>query len=82
MGHLEEALALYATFEQYSAYDLIYAAPAHLKRAAIHERLGNVEQAVEHSHRFLDLWGDCDPGLRPLLEEAESRLARLDASNE
>ncbi|HUF26156.1 MAG TPA: hypothetical protein VMM18_04150 [Gemmatimonadaceae bacterium] len=59
-------------------HDLIYLAPSHLRRAAIHERLGETERAAENYRRFIELWRDCDPGMRPALNGARRRLALLE----
>jgi hypothetical protein len=36
---------------------------------------GERQKAREHYARFLELWRDCDPELRPLVEEARRRMA-------
>jgi serine/threonine protein kinase/tetratricopeptide (TPR) repeat protein len=77
LGRFEEALKWYASFEGYSVYDLIYAAPSHLGRARILERLGSREDAAAHYARAVKLWKDCDPSLRPMMAEAEAGLARV-----
>lgn len=74
-----EALQWIETSFQGSPSEVVYAAPMHLGRAEIHEVLGEREKAVEHYHRFLALWRDCDPALRPVVERAQSELARLTA---
>jgi tetratricopeptide (TPR) repeat protein len=76
-GREQEALRWFASLGGTSDLALSYVAPAHLRRAEIHERLGEDEQAALHYHRFVTLWKECDPELRPLVEEAERRLARL-----
>jgi tetratricopeptide (TPR) repeat protein len=76
-GRHEEALPWYASFLRGSVHDLIYAIPAHLKRGAIHERLGDTERAARHYGRFAATWQGCDAEVRPLLEEAEAGLVRL-----
>lgn len=76
-GRQEEALRWYSSFEAHAVYDLVYQAPSLLKRAEIYERLGRRDLARDHYSRFIELWKDCDPELRPLLEEAERRIERL-----
>ena len=49
-------------------------APAHLRMAQIYERQGDRRKAAEHYARFVELWKDCDPEFRPLVEEARSRM--------
>ncbi|NIU63571.1 MAG: hypothetical protein GWN66_23915, partial [Pseudomonas stutzeri] len=48
-----------------------------LRRAQIHERLGEPEQAAEHYARFIEFWQDCDLELRSQVEEVERRLETL-----
>ena len=77
LGRPEEALPWYGSFADFSIYDLVYLAPSHLRRGEIYERLGQREKAVEHYARFIELWKDCDPELRPLVDGTKDRLARL-----
>ena len=72
-----EALQWAATSFQGAPSEIVYLAPMHLERAELYERLGERERAVEHYQRFLGLWRDCDPALRPVVERAKSELARL-----
>jgi tetratricopeptide (TPR) repeat protein len=72
-----EALQWIETSFQGAPSEIVYLAPMHLERAEIYQRLGEREKAVEHYRRFLVLWRDCDPELRPVLESAKSELARL-----
>jgi tetratricopeptide (TPR) repeat protein len=72
-----EALQWIETSFQGAPSEIVYLAPMHLARAEIYERLGEQEKAVEHYRRFLVLWRDCDPELRPVLERAKSELARI-----
>jgi len=78
LGRDEEALGWYSSLPGgFSPFDLIYMAPAHFSQAEIHERLGRLEEAEARYARVVELWRDCDPELRPLVEEAERRLAAL-----
>jgi tetratricopeptide (TPR) repeat protein len=76
-GRTEEAIPWYGSFMRGSIHDLVYAAPAHLREAAIYERLGETKCARELYGRVAALWRDCDADVRPLLEEARSGLSRL-----
>ena len=73
-GRTDEALRWYGTFKNVAAYDRIYIAPSHLRRARIHERLGNLDAATEHYRAFIELWQDADPEFQALVEEARARL--------
>jgi tetratricopeptide (TPR) repeat protein len=80
LGRDDEAAQLYDSFE--SVYDAAYLAPAHLRRAQIHARHGELEQARFHYGRFLSMWRDCDPAFRPLVEQARQELAALPAASQ
>jgi tetratricopeptide (TPR) repeat protein len=76
-GREEEALVWYNSFAGGSVYALAYLAPSHLKRAEIYERRGERERAAHHYRRFIELWSESDPELRPMVQQAERALARL-----
>jgi tetratricopeptide (TPR) repeat protein len=76
-GRRDEALRWYATFPDPNGSDLAYLAPSHLRRAELYDALGRRAEAAGHYRRFVDLWRDCDPALRPERERAERRLAEL-----
>ncbi|UCF21000.1 MAG: tetratricopeptide repeat protein [Gemmatimonadota bacterium] len=76
-GRLEDALRWYGSFEQISMYDFVFLAPSHLRRAEIYERRGELDEARRHYSRFVELWSECDPELRPLVAQAQQRLAAL-----
>jgi DNA-binding SARP family transcriptional activator/TolB-like protein len=77
LGRYEEALRWYRAVVQNSVYELPYLAPSHLRRAEIHDRLGNHEAAAGHYAQFVELWRDCDAELQPLVVDATTRLAEL-----
>ena len=68
------ALQWLETFPDASGYDLVYLAPAHLARAELHERRGEHAAAAAEYRRFIALWKECDPALRPIVDEARRRL--------
>ena len=76
-GKHREALQWIETSFQGAPSEIVYLAPMHLQRAQIYERLGEREKAVEHYRRFVTLWRDCDPALRPVLEGAKAELGRM-----
>jgi DNA-binding SARP family transcriptional activator/tetratricopeptide (TPR) repeat protein len=77
MGRDREALAWYAASGQAGLDQLAYLAPAHLRQAEIYERLGERQKAAEHYRRFVELWKECDPELRPMVDEARRKAAPL-----
>jgi tetratricopeptide (TPR) repeat protein len=76
LGRDEEAINWYASLGLLPA-EVSYLAPAHLRRAEILERLGRPEEAALHYNRFIELWRECDPELRPEVARAEDALERL-----
>jgi DNA-binding SARP family transcriptional activator/TolB-like protein len=73
----EEALRWYESIVQSSLFELAYLAPSHLNRARIHDRLGDRLRAASHYRRVLAVWSECDPELRPAVDEAAGRLQRM-----
>ncbi len=70
MGRPRDALAWYAASGETMVDQIAYLAPAHLRQAEMYERLGEPQQAREHYRKFVQLWQDCDPELRPMVEAA------------
>jgi tetratricopeptide (TPR) repeat protein len=60
LGRDQEALRWYGTFPDRGAYDLIYLAPSHLRRAQIYEKAGNKTLARKHYERTLALWANAE----------------------
>jgi hypothetical protein len=79
-GRLEEAAVWYGSFAASSIFDLVFLAPSHLRRGMIAERLGRAAEARRHYQAAVALWGDCDPPLRWVTEQARARLAALPAA--
>lgn len=73
----EEAAGWYGSYGWSTVDDYIYFAPSHIRRADIFERLGQPEKAIEHYRKFIALWQDCDPVLRPRVLAAQTRLNQL-----
>jgi tetratricopeptide (TPR) repeat protein len=51
------------------------ASPAHYKLAQVYEQKGWEGKAIDQYKKFIELWKDCDPELRPMVEDAKSRIA-------
>lgn len=79
-GQDRQALRWYTSLGQASPFEIAYVAPAHLRRAEIHDRLGERAQALEHYRRFADLWRHADAELQPRVRAARERIARLDGA--
>ena len=78
VGRADEALGWYEAMAQRAAYELVYLAPAELAQAELYTTRGDRARAVQHYERFIALWKDCDPLLRPAVDEARQRLAAID----
>ncbi len=75
---MREAAIVYDTHGKYWA-DLVFRAPSELGLAETYDALGDTTEATLRYSRFVRLWRDCDPELRPFVEAAERRLAELSA---
>ncbi len=75
LGRDGEAADLYDSI--HSSLDAPYIALAHLRRAQIHARHGEPDQARFHYGRFLRWWEDADPEFQPLVVQARRELAAL-----
>lgn len=76
LGRDDEALRLFAPLG-FMWGDAGMLAAKHLRMAEIHDRRGRREQAVMHYERFVQMWRECDPELRGLVQKAERTLAQL-----
>ncbi|HEX8210507.1 MAG TPA: BTAD domain-containing putative transcriptional regulator [Longimicrobium sp.] len=76
-GRHREALAWYGSVTEHFDKSIVYAAPVHLRTAEILDRLGRPAEAAAHYRRFVELWRECDPVLRPRVERARRRLQQL-----
>lgn len=54
-----------------------FRAPVSLRLGDIYERKGERQKAIDEYSRFVRLWAACDARLRPAVEDAQARLARL-----
>jgi len=39
------------------------------------DRLGRLEEAAKHYEIFAEVWKNCDPEFRPMLDHARTRIA-------
>jgi tetratricopeptide (TPR) repeat protein len=58
--------------------DATQLAPAHKRLGELYELRGDRARAREHYARFVELWRDCDPELKPAVVEVTRRLRDLD----
>ena len=59
--------------------DPLFLAPRSLRLGDLYERAGEKKKTIDSYAQFIRLWKGCDPRLRPAVEEARARLARLTA---
>jgi tetratricopeptide (TPR) repeat protein len=77
LGRDAEALAWLQRGFDDSPAEVAYLAPRYWREGQIYEGLGETEKAVAAYGAFVELWGRCDPALRPQIQDAKARLARL-----
>jgi tetratricopeptide (TPR) repeat protein len=74
LGRREEAARWY----QPNVDGFVYAGgPSALRLAQLHDRWAKRQQAREYYARFIRWWQDCDPELRPLVDQARRRFSEL-----
>ncbi len=57
--------------------EMAFRAQTALRLGDIYERQGEKQKAIDSYSRFVRLWGACDARLRPAVDAARGRLARL-----
>ena len=50
---------------------------AHKRLGELYEQRGERQRARDHFARFVELWRECDPELRPAVNEVKQRLLQL-----
>jgi serine/threonine protein kinase len=76
LGRPREALPLYESLYYFLTDNAFYPA-GHLQTARIYDSLGETENAIRDYERFVLMWKECDPELRPEVDRAQARLSRL-----
>ena len=74
-GNAGEAVRYLQGFDISNSADVV--APVELLLGRAREQLGDTVTAVQHYQKFARWWADCDPELRPRVEEARQRIAAL-----
>jgi tetratricopeptide (TPR) repeat protein len=77
LGRRAEALDWYAALGIYIGEEMAYLTPGRVRMGEIYQQLGDTTAAVEQYARAVRLWSDCDPELRPLVNDLRGRLALL-----
>ncbi len=77
-GKYEEALRWFLNIGTGILFcDILFTAPARLRCAEIYEKLGKPKEAQKSYLRVIQLWKDCDPEFRPMLQKAKEGLERV-----
>jgi hypothetical protein len=77
VAHLEEFIRPAAIAG--SPFSLTQLPATERRLAELEESRGNIEAAIRHYRRFLDLWSDADPELQYQVDDERRALARLSA---
>ena len=79
-GDIKMAIDVYkklirSTTGRYS-YNYLYA-ESFYQLGNLYKQLGEKEKALENYHKFIELWKDCDPSLKPLVDDARKKAKEL-----
>ena len=74
LGRHREALSWFEHLVEASVFDFLYLPMSHLWQGEIYRQLGESTKAADHYASFIELWKDCDPELRPMVDIAKQRL--------
>jgi len=82
-GHLEKAQIVYEkitslTYDRFVVGDIY--AKAFYQLGKIYEQKGFRSKAIDNYNKFINLWKDCDPPLRPMVEDARKRVNELEGN--
>ena len=77
LGQYDDAERWFSTWSNADLADP-FLAPRTRRLAQLEERRGKTQKAIAYYEQFVELWKDCDPGLRPQVDEARTHLAALE----
>ena len=81
LGRYPEALGWFDHLVESSVFEFVYLPLSEFRRGEIFSRQGHFEDAAASYKAFIDLWRDCDPELRPMVDLARRRLEGLATAN-
>jgi DNA-binding SARP family transcriptional activator/TolB-like protein len=77
-GRFREAIDWYTPLGLWGGgNEMSYVPPSRFRLGEMYERLGDREQAAKQYALFVHLWKESDPELRPMVEDAQRRIAAL-----
>ncbi len=77
LGNPRTAVRWFGVMTGEIPFAMVQRAPSHLRRAELHDALGERADAIRHYRRFAEMWSEADPALRPSVERAEARIREL-----
>jgi serine/threonine-protein kinase len=77
LGRLDEAAAQYSGFPDFTFYDRVFQPPALYRLGLLELRRNRPSEARAALTRFVSLWKDCDPELKPMVDDARTRLEHI-----
>ena len=77
VGRYPEALKWFDHLVESSVFEFVYLPLSEFRRGEILNRQGDSKGATASYKAFVDLWRDCDPELRPMVDLARRRLEGL-----
>lgn len=78
LGDSETARAYYMGLDEaWSPFDHFYRPVVYERLGRLAERQGDVDGAIAHYARFVDMWADCDPELVPIRDAVAARRDAL-----
>jgi len=78
-GNDDEALRWFEHGFDGSPDEMAFRAQVSFRLGDIYERKGERQKAIDSYSKFARLWAACDPRLKPAVDDARARLARLTA---
>lgn len=76
-GNDQEALRWFANGFSGTADEVLYRARVSMRLGDLYERKGERQKAIDEYSTFVRVWARCDEPLKPEVEEARARLAKL-----
>ncbi|HEY6066150.1 MAG TPA: hypothetical protein VIY96_08325, partial [Thermoanaerobaculia bacterium] len=80
LGRDREALGWFDHLVESSVFEFVYLPLSYLRKAEIFDRSGDPKNASASYEAFIELWGDCDAELAPMVDLARGRLETLAAT--